>query len=302
MAQEVMDRVVGPDGPKCTTLDISLFGGEGCTYHSDDCVCVCVKIPATHCCLLHLFLLDSEHLPVDLIQKHGMSHESARHLAKTYGGRSWEVCQLSQPTNKVWPRFGVPLVEGYPYIDAEVAWACREYACTIEDVLSRRTRLAFLNRDAALAAIPRVANCMAKELGWSKEVKAKQMMAARVYVESYVGRIPDKHGAKLREATYRDVQDIFNAIDTDGNGYLDHQEIGEVAEVLGFPMSEKELAVAFQELDADSNGRISFEEFEQWWNHSNAETQLRKNLAQQLGLGGLEKEDLKKMGPGTFLG
>lgn len=212
------------------------------------------------------------------------------------------MCRLSQPTNKVWPRFGVPLVEGYPYIDAEVAWACREYACTIEDVLSRRTRLAFLNRDAALAAIPLVADCMTKELGWSKEVKAKQMMAARVYVESYVGRIPDKHGAKLREATYRDVQDIFNAIDTDGNGYLDHQEIGEVAEVLGFPMSENELAAAFKELDADSNGRISFEEFEQWWNHGNAETQFRKNLAHHLGLGGLEKEDLKKMGPGIFLG
>jgi hypothetical protein len=143
---------------------------------------------------------------------------------------------------------------------------------------------------------------MAKELGWSKEVKAKQMMAARVYVESYVGRIPDKHGAKLREATYRDVQDIFNAIDTDGNGYLDHQEIGEVAEVLGFPMTEDELAAAFKELDADSNGRISFEEFEQWWNHGNTQTQFRNNLAKQLGLGGLEKEDLKKMGPGIFLG
>ena len=168
---------------------------------------------------------------------------------------------------KVWPRFGVPIVEGYPYIDAEIAWACREYACTIEDVLSRRTRLAFLNRDAALAAIPHVAEIMAKELGWSKEVKAKQMQAARVYVESYAGRIPDKHGAKLRDATYRDVQDIFNAIDRDGNGYLDRQEIGEVAEVLGFPLTEQELNKAFQELDRDGNGRISLEEFEHWWNH-----------------------------------
>jgi glycerol-3-phosphate dehydrogenase len=33
MAEEVMDRVVGPDGPKCTTLDITLFGGEGCKLH-----------------------------------------------------------------------------------------------------------------------------------------------------------------------------------------------------------------------------------------------------------------------------
>lgn len=273
MAEEVIDKVVGPNGPKCTTLDISLFGGEG--Y--------------------------SEKLPVDLIQKHGMSHESAKHLAKTYGGRSWEVCRLSQPTNKVWPRFGVPIVEGYPYIDAEIAWACREYACTIEDVLSRRTRLAFLNKDAALAAIPHVAEIMSKELGWSKEVKSKQMQAARTYIEAYAGRIPDKHGAKLRDATYRDVQDIFNAIDSDGNGYLDRQEVGEVAEVLGFPMTDEELSKAFQELDRDGNGRISLEEFEHWWNHDE-EFAFRKSLSQELGIGGFRKEDIKRMGSGIFLG
>lgn len=138
MVQEVIDKVVGPQGPKRRTLDITLFGGKG--Y--------------------------SEKLPVDLIQKHGMlSHESA----KPYGGRWWEVCRLLQPTNKVWPRFGVLIVEGYPYIDAEITWACREYACTIEDVLSRRTRLAFLNKDAALAAIPHVAEIMSKELGWTSQ-------------------------------------------------------------------------------------------------------------------------------------
>ena len=240
-------------------------------------------------------------MPIDLIQKHGMAEDSAYHLAKTYGGRSWEVCQLSQPTNKVWPRFGEPLVENYPYIDAEVAWACKEYACTIEDVLSRRTRLAFLNKDAALVAIPRVADLMAKQLGWSKEVQALQMLAARVYVESYGGRIPNKAGAKLRDATYKDLRDVFDAIDTDKNGYIDRWEIGEVAEVLGFPLSEKELIKAFEALDENGDGRISFEEFELWWNHDSG-TVFRKKLAQELGIGGLRKEDIKSMGAGTFLG
>ena len=36
----------------------------------------------------------------------------------------------------------------YPYIEAEVRYAAREYACTAADVLARRTRLAFLNRFA----------------------------------------------------------------------------------------------------------------------------------------------------------
>ena len=33
MAEEVVDKIVGRDGPKCRTLDVKLFGGEGCTYN-----------------------------------------------------------------------------------------------------------------------------------------------------------------------------------------------------------------------------------------------------------------------------
>lgn len=47
----------------------------------------------------------------------------------------------------------MPLAEGYPYLEAEVRYACREYAATVEDVLSRRTRLAFLNSAAALECV-----------------------------------------------------------------------------------------------------------------------------------------------------
>ena len=85
---------------------------------------------------------------------------------------------MCQPTGKKWPRYGVPLAANYPYIEAEVRFACKEYACTIEDILSRRTRLAFLNSEAAMEALPRVADIMAEELGWSKKIKAKQVEAA----------------------------------------------------------------------------------------------------------------------------
>jgi glycerol-3-phosphate dehydrogenase len=277
MAEEVIDRVVGMDGPKSKTLDLTLFGGEG--Y--------------------------SNNLAIDLIQKHGMSQETAERLARTYGGRSWEVCKLAKPTNKLWPRFGVPLADGYPYVDAEVVYACREYACTIEDVLSRRTRLAFLNKDAALAAIPKVAEIMERELGWSEDVKAKQIVAARKYIEAYAGRIPVKAGATLREATYRDVADIFNAIDRDGNGFLDRQEIGEVAEILGFPLSDEALTSSFEEMDKEGTGRVSLESFEAWWNHhmtAKSSSEFHSNLARELGVGGLKQESLKKMGGGVFLG
>ena len=43
-----------------------------------------------------------------------------------------------------------------PYLDAEVIYAARyEWAVQADDIIARRTRLAFLNKDAAIAAIPR---------------------------------------------------------------------------------------------------------------------------------------------------
>ena len=51
-----------------------------------------------------------------------------------------------------------------PY--AEVLWAVREeMAMTVEDVLSRRVRLLFVDAREAMAAAPKVAQLMAKELG-----------------------------------------------------------------------------------------------------------------------------------------
>lgn len=273
MAEEVIDRVAGEGGPKSKTFELTLFGGEGW----------------------------SPNLAVKLIQKHGMSQDVAEHLAQTYGGRAWEVCEMSDPTGQTWPRFGVPLVANYPYIDAEVRWACREYACTIEDVLSRRTRLAFLNRDAALMALPRVADLMAEELGWSSDAKAEQIAAATEYIESYAGRIPQKKGTSLREATYEDLRDIFSAIDTDGNGYLDEVEVAEAASALGFPMSPSELSDAFDEMDRTQDGRVTFEEFEVWWNLGK-DVEFRKRLSKELGLGGSDKEDIMSLGSGVIGG
>ncbi len=132
---------------------------------------------------------DTKTLPIQLIQKYGMSEPVAQHLAKTYGTRAWEVCELAEATPKGQGK--QRLLDNYPYIVADVIWACREYACTVEDVLSRRTRLAFLNKDAAMEVIPVVADIMAKELGWSKHVKNHQIAAAEKYVDSYNGQLPD---------------------------------------------------------------------------------------------------------------
>eukprot|EP00549_Striatella_unipunctata_P018835 CAMPEP_0118703852 /NCGR_PEP_ID=MMETSP0800-20121206/18846_1 /TAXON_ID=210618 ORGANISM="Striatella unipunctata, Strain CCMP2910" /NCGR_SAMPLE_ID=MMETSP0800 /ASSEMBLY_ACC=CAM_ASM_000638 /LENGTH=633 /DNA_ID=CAMNT_0006605549 /DNA_START=117 /DNA_END=2020 /DNA_ORIENTATION=- len=163
MAQDVMDRAIGQHGPKCNTLELKLFGGEG--YSKD--------------------------LTQHVMNKYTQLNETtAQHLVRTYGSQVWEVCKfmtMKQGSEK--------LVANFPYIRAEVAYACREYACTVEDVLSRRTRLAFLDRDAAMEALPVVADIMAKELKWSRSVKRRQMASAKEYVLSYGGRTPDEESS-----------------------------------------------------------------------------------------------------------
>ncbi len=160
MAQDVTDRVVArlslPNSKKCETLEIALHGAEG---YSDG--------------LWKQVMNENK----------DMDEAMAKHLVETYGGLVWEV--LACRHGGTWDE--QRLVPGYPYIDAEVIYACREYACTVEDVLSRRTRLAFLNKEAAQSAIRRVADLMAQELHWSPIVKEQQIVAAQHYIGTYGG-------------------------------------------------------------------------------------------------------------------
>jgi len=162
MAEEVVDHTVGTT-QSCRTLDITLWGGEGSKNIS----------------------------PVELIHEYNLSQATAEHLVNTYGGLALNICELSTH-HKL-------LVPDFPYLEAEVVYACREYACTIEDVLSRRTRLAFLNKNAALQAIAAVGDIMQQELGWSPQVKQMQMEAAKQYVGSYGGPEVESDDIKIQD-------------------------------------------------------------------------------------------------------
>lgn len=112
----------------------------------------------------------SKTLFIQLIQHFGIDAEVAHHLAHNYGDRAWEVAELSEPTLQRFPLRGKRLAGMYPFVDGEVRYAVRnEYAQTAVDVLARRTRLAFLNVNAALEALPGVIDIMTTELAWSRK-------------------------------------------------------------------------------------------------------------------------------------
>jgi len=114
----------------------------------------------------------SKTLFINLIQHFGLETEVAKHLTQSYGDRAWTVAALSSPTKKRFPVRGKRISPLYPFIDGEVRYAVRhEYAQTAVDVIARRTRLAFLNAQAALEALPKVIDLMAEELNWDNKRK-----------------------------------------------------------------------------------------------------------------------------------
>ncbi|KAK0553510.1 mitochondrial glycerol-3-phosphate dehydrogenase [Tilletia horrida] len=146
---------------------------------------------------------------VKLLQRFGLETDVARHLASTYGDRAWSVCSMAEPTGERWPIHGRRLDSQYPYIEAEVRYACRsEYAATAVDFLARRSRLTFLNAEAAVSALPRVIELMSKELGWDKKRQAKEYSDSIAFMESM--GVPESRVAALQKLGLNGLTKIMN--------------------------------------------------------------------------------------------
>lgn len=84
-----------------------------------------------------------------------------------------------------------PLIDGLPYLLAEVRWAVRhEMARTLDDVLQRRLRVSLRHAGAGGGAIDRAAQILAEELGWSADEQRRQIGEYLRAVESERGVVP----------------------------------------------------------------------------------------------------------------
>jgi glycerol-3-phosphate dehydrogenase len=94
------------------------------------------------------------------------------HLIARYGSLAPEVLDLIRADKTL----GRPLVDGHPYVRAEVAYAVtHEGALHVEDVLARRVRLLIESSDAGAAAAPEVVTIMAGLLGWHRRRRAAEL-------------------------------------------------------------------------------------------------------------------------------
>ncbi|RAL00223.1 glycerol-3-phosphate dehydrogenase GUT2 [Aspergillus ibericus CBS 121593] len=172
MAEEAVDEAIGVFNIKPRGVsgapDISGVGGSGLV--SDGAV-------LDGSCQTHQVRLIGAHgfsktLFINLIQHFGLEVDVAKHLTESYGDRAWQVAALSSPTNARFPVRGQRISTLYPFIDGEIRYAVRhEYAQTATDVIARRTRLAFLNAEAALEALPNIIDLMGEELKWDRNRK-----------------------------------------------------------------------------------------------------------------------------------
>lgn len=134
---------------------LTIAGGKWTTYRhmAEDCVSQAALLAG----------LEERECVTRRLRLHGSHHHAARfgHL-KVYGADAQAVQDLTRSE----PGLSATLAPPLPYLEAEVVWAARrEMARTVEDVLARRTRALTLNAAAAIAAAPRVAALLARELG-----------------------------------------------------------------------------------------------------------------------------------------
>lgn len=263
MAQEAVDAAINScqealsHAGACQTLGLTLEGGKDWT-------------PTLH---------------IRLVQDYGLEQEVATHLANTYGDKAFMVARLAEITGKRWPVVGRRLHSEFPYLEAEVRYAVREYACTAVDVIARRTRLAFLNVRATEEVLPRIVAIMSKELKWSKKREEQELKSAKEFLDCEMGRnvnnqIRSQLPISLSKDEINTFSKQFHVLDRDRKGYIGINDLRRSIKVrLYFPLKKRNLILNYKlqdqgvsvtdedlhlmlsEVDINENGRIEFGEY-----------------------------------------
>ena len=109
-----------------------------------------------------------------IAEESGLSVDSVVHLLNRYGSLISEVLEIIKDD----PKLAKPLTKDLPYLKAEIYYAAsHEGARSVDDVISRRTRLAFEAPHSAVDLANDVATIIAPVLKWTPKQKKDSVNA-----------------------------------------------------------------------------------------------------------------------------
>lgn len=126
-------------------------------------------------------LAELQMLATNLARRHDLDDKAARRLVDRHGTEATAIAELGAAESTL-----RPLGPGLTHLEAEVTWAARhELARDVDDVLSRRMRLAMELPDRGASIAPRTAELLGTELGWDAVTRAAAVDAflARARIE-----------------------------------------------------------------------------------------------------------------------
>ncbi|KAH6984418.1 glycerol-3-phosphate dehydrogenase [Ilyonectria sp. MPI-CAGE-AT-0026] len=179
MAEETVDEAVKTFNLTSHATTLPDISGAHLPQFTTNGTCSTEKLPVVGA---HGY---SPALASQLMELHSIDADVAHHLATNYGDRAWSILANS-------PSHYTRLLPSFPILEAEIQHGVRsESACTVQDIISRRTRLSFLDVEGALKALPRVIDIMADELDWSESRKQAEWLQTVNFLKS-MGLAPEK--------------------------------------------------------------------------------------------------------------
>ena len=172
---------------------LSLMGGKWTTYRlmAQDTIDEACRIlnKQSACTTSTHLLVGSEGYDFEqwanLSKQYQIEENTARHLMRKYGNRAERVLKLIDE-DPIWKQ---KLVNSQPHIQAEVVYAVREeMACSLRDILARRTRLELIDWQETKKILPLVADLMQTELSWTNEQKERNIKLYMAQLEDFISR------------------------------------------------------------------------------------------------------------------
>ena len=74
-------------------------------------------------------------------------------------------------------------------------------------------------------------------------------------------QLPPELATAFTPADLQQLREHFSSFDTNGDGSIDHHELGNILRLAGESVNESDLPALVAELDTDKNGTICFSEF-----------------------------------------